>query len=409
MEDRPKSDSIDLSRRAFVATTSATAVGWTLVRPRSVRGSSANSKIQVGCIGLGGRGRWIAGLFRQHGGYTVAAVADYFPKVAKREGTKLGLPEAKCFSGLLGYQRVLDAGVDALVLETPPYCFATHASAAIESGRHVYMAKPVAIDVPGALAIRKAGRRATENGLVLLVDLQLRVDPYLQECIRRVRAGAMGPMQFIRAFYDDEGRADPPLTGNWADRFQHLIWTMNVCLGGGRIVAAGIHAIDAMIWLAGETPESCVGAGRRCRANPHGDSYDAYSLTYKFPSGLIANYSGDQFRNFHSFNCGCDAYGWQSYLETRYGGKTWMRGADWRYEGGEKKDLYPYGAKTNIDVFHQSIQEKVATNPTVESSVNANLTAILGREAAHRGATVTWDAMMQEAKSLAPDLSGLVQ
>ena len=89
---------------------------------------------------------------------------------------------------------------------------------------------------------------------------------------------------------------------------------MNLCLGGGRIVAAGIHAVDAMVWLAGETPERCVGSGRRCRKDPHGDSYDAYSLKYKFPSGLIANYSGDQFSNFHSFNCGCYAYGWQSYL-----------------------------------------------------------------------------------------------
>lgn len=86
-----------------------------------------------------------------------------------------------------------------------------------------------------------------------------------------------------------------------------------------------------------------------------------------------------------------------------------MRGPDWRYEGGEKADLYPLGAKTNIDTFHRSIRDKIGDNPTVAPSVNSNLTAMLGREAAHRGTPVTWDAMMKEAKSLAPDLSGLVQ
>jgi len=87
-----------------------------------------------------------------------------------------------------------------------------------------------------------------------------------------------------------------------------------------------------------------------------------------------------------------------------------MRGSDWRYEGGEKPDLYQFGAKTNIDTFHRSISQKIYDNPTVVPSVNSNLTAILGREAGRRrGARVTWDELIKENKSLAPDLTGLVQ
>ena len=42
-------------------------------------GSQANSKIDLGLIGCGGRGTWIADLFKKHGGYNVVALADYFP------------------------------------------------------------------------------------------------------------------------------------------------------------------------------------------------------------------------------------------------------------------------------------------------------------------------------------------
>ena len=351
----------------------------------------------------------IANMFHEHGGYEVAALCDYFPKVGQAQAAKLGVPENKVFSGLKGYQRVLDSGVDAVVLKTPPYCVPDHATAAVDAGAHVYMAKPIAIDVPGSLRIKAAGEQATRKGHVFLVDFQLRVDPHLMECVKRVRDGAMGNIRFMRAFYDDDGRADPPMTDCLADRFRGLIWTMNLCLGGGRIVAAGIHAIDAMLWIAGELPDSCVGKSVTCREAPHGDSADAYSLTYQFPSGLVANYSGDQFRNYHGFDAGCEVYGWHSYMETRYGGSTWMQGDNWRYEGGEKKDLYQYGARTNIDTFHNRITTGVYDNPTVKPSVNANLAAILGREAGKRGVLLTWDELLKENQSLKPDLSGLVE
>ena len=46
-------------------------------------------KIKLGLIGCGGRGSWLGGLFVQHGGYEIAAVADYFPERAAAAGNKL--------------------------------------------------------------------------------------------------------------------------------------------------------------------------------------------------------------------------------------------------------------------------------------------------------------------------------
>src|SRR5437870_5055710 len=69
-----------IGRRTFLAASAA--AGITIVRASQVRGTQANSTIEVGLVGCGGRGRWIARLFAQHGGYHVAAVADYFQEQA---------------------------------------------------------------------------------------------------------------------------------------------------------------------------------------------------------------------------------------------------------------------------------------------------------------------------------------
>jgi myo-inositol 2-dehydrogenase/D-chiro-inositol 1-dehydrogenase len=146
-----------LDRRAFMARAGTAALGWTILRPGLVLGSGADSKISLGIIGCGGRGSWLAGLFAKHGGYTITAAADYFPERAAELGAKFGIPEARRFSGLLAYKRLLEAGVDAVAVESPPWFHPAQAAAAVDAGVHVYLAKPAAVDVPGCLKIAAAG------------------------------------------------------------------------------------------------------------------------------------------------------------------------------------------------------------------------------------------------------------
>ena len=68
-----------LSRRQLIAKTGAAlAAGFTIVRPESVRGSQANSKITVGLIGAGGRGQYDAGIFNADPRARVTALCDLF-------------------------------------------------------------------------------------------------------------------------------------------------------------------------------------------------------------------------------------------------------------------------------------------------------------------------------------------
>lgn len=176
------------SRRQVLAA-SAAAAAFTIVPSAAVRGAAANSRVTLGVVGLGGRGRWIADLFAKHGGYQITSVADYFPAVANDAGEGLRVAKERRFSGLLGYQRLIDSKVDAVALETPPWFFPQHAAAAVSAGCHVYMAKPVACDVPGSLSILESGKKAGANGKVFLIDFQVRTDPWAIEAIGNIHSG----------------------------------------------------------------------------------------------------------------------------------------------------------------------------------------------------------------------------
>ena len=206
-----------IPRRTFLQQTTAAGIALTTAAAVQAETVSAPAKIdrklKVGLVGCGGRGSWIAGLFKQHGGYEFVAAADYFPDRAEKTGTSLGADKSKCFSGLSAYKRLIESGVEAVILETPPYFFPEHAAAAVEAGLHVYMAKPVAVDVPGTLKIGGLGKTAAEKKRVFLVDYQMPTDPLNIEVRKRLHEGGLGDLQMVFSVGNSGGGGfnDPPL------------------------------------------------------------------------------------------------------------------------------------------------------------------------------------------------------
>jgi len=395
-----------MTRRGFVAGTAA-ALSLGVVRPGAVRGTAANGRIKAGVIGLGGRGRMIAGMLQKHGGYEITAVADYFPQVANAAGDQFEVPAAQRFSGLSGYKQLIAADVEAVFMETPPYCFCEHVEAAVAAGRHVYIAKPLACDVPGCLRIKKAAQQAQKQNKVFLCDFQTRTDPFFIEGVKRVHDGAIGEVGLLSSEYNDESFADPPLTATVESRLQHLIWVNDEALGGSYLVNAGIHAVDVALWIAGEMPTSATGASRIVRAEPHGDSHDVYSVTYEFANGMILNHRGEHLKNRSEFRCDCLAQGRDGFLESGYTSRVRILGNRTGYRGGDVVNLYPRGAERNIDTFHRCVTQGDCTNSTIEPSINATLATILGREAARRRTKLTLNDVLKENRRLEPNLSGL--
>jgi len=395
-----------VTRRSFVTGTGA-ALSLAIVAPHTIAGTSANGRIKAGVIGLGGRGRMIAGMLQQHGGYEITAVADYFPQVAEAAGEQFKVPKAQRFSGLSGYKKLIAADVEAVFMETPPYCFPEHVEAAVAAGRHVYIAKPLGCDIPGCLRIRDAARSVQKNKRVFLCDFQTRTDPFFIEGVKRVREGALGPVGMLSSEYNDESFADPPLTATVESRLQRLIWVNDETLGGSYLVNAGIHAVDVALWIAGQMPVSAAGASRIVRADPHGDSHDVFSITYEFANGLILNHRGEHLKNRSEFRSDCVAQGQDGYLETGYTSRVRILGNRTGYRGGDVVELYPRGAERNIDTFHKCVTQSRYDNPTVEPSINATLATILGREAGRRRAKLTLNEVLKEDRRLEPNLTGL--
>lgn len=365
--------------------------------------------MKLGVVGCGGRGSWIANLFRKHGGYEMHAVADYFPEVAQKCGQALGVDPARCFSTLSGYRRVIESGVEAVALETPPCFFPEHVAAAVEAGLHVYMAKPVAVDVPGCLQVQAAAKRAGEKGRCFLVDYQLPTDPFNIECVNRFRQQALGTLGMVRTHYYGGGFDDPPLADTIEGRLQKLIWCNDMAIGGGHHVNAAIHPIQGAMWALNQSPVAASGACRTARLNPHGDSPDMFAVTYEFADGLVWSHTGrhsDGMTPPETPLAYCEFFG-DAFMRLGYGGRALIRGGEQQYAGGEVEKLYLGGAERNIASFHRDIAEGNTANSTVPLAIESCLVSILGHEAAARKTRLTLADVLRENKRWEVNLKGL--
>jgi myo-inositol 2-dehydrogenase/D-chiro-inositol 1-dehydrogenase len=370
-------------------------------------------KISLGVVGLGERGHWIAGLFRKHGGYRIQAVADYFPEVVEARGKSLGVEAERRFSGLSGYRKVIESGIEAIVIIDVPYFYPEQARAAVDAGLHVYMAKPVAVDVPGALSIGECSALATGRQRVFLVDYQMPTDPLNIEVYRRIAAGALGPMQtiFSNGAAGGAGFNDPPLTESIESRLQRLIWVNDDALGCGYIGNYDIHVTDAVLRAVGRLPVTAYGWGARFRPEPHGDALDSTCVIYTFEDGMVWNHqsphgtSDDWFMSTGSL--AAEFQGRDASARISYWGKAYVRGGRQHYAGGTVENLYDAGAIRNIARFYENIIKGDCTNDTVKHAVESALVCVLGREAAARHSTVTMSEVLKENRRQEVDLKGL--
>ncbi|HUV66373.1 MAG TPA: Gfo/Idh/MocA family oxidoreductase [Sedimentisphaerales bacterium] len=397
-----------ISRRGFMAGAGAAALSLTVATPQVVRGGG--SKVNLGLIGCGGRGTWIADLFKQHGGYNLVAVADYFQDRADSAGEKLGVPAANRFTGLSGYKKLLEK-VDAVAIESPPYFHPMQAADAVEAGCHVYLAKPIAVDAPGCRSIGESGKRASQNKRCFLVDFQTRADPFYLEALKRLRDGALGDFVFGEAIYHancpfkrmyDAWRSAPDDSEN-----RLRAWGLDRVLSGDIITEQNIHTLDVMSWIMDAEPVSAVGTcGRTIR--PVGTCNDHFSLLFEYPNKVAITFSSKQFDGFGTQPDGIRnrMFGSKGVLETSYGDLTMIRGQNF-YAGGRSPSIYKDGAVANIATFHKSIVEGKFDNPTVEPSVRSNLVTILGRTAAYTGRKVMWNEIAQSTEKLDANLKGV--
>lgn len=138
-------------------------------------------ELKVGIVGCGGRGcGCVQQLMEAANGIKIHAIGDVFPdRLNKlRDMTKAqynqDIPEENCFIGFDSYKKVIDSGVDIVVLTTPPAFRPLHFQYATQKGKHSFMEKPIAVDPQGYRIVMAAAKQAKAKNLSVVTGIQRR-------------------------------------------------------------------------------------------------------------------------------------------------------------------------------------------------------------------------------------------
>jgi len=383
-----------IPRRQFLAGAAATAGTVAFVKPGSVRGTQANSAIEMGIIGSGGRGIWLGNLANKETQIRIVALQDPFEDRLAKGSERLGIDPSRCYKGLEAYKDLLASKLDAVAVESPPYFHPDQALAAVEAGKHVYLAKPVAVDVPGCRKILTAGEKA-KGKLSFYVDFQTRSTPFFMEAARRVHQGALGELVAGQVYYQ-AGRLKPqadPADHSDAARLRN--WVFDIALSGDIIVEQNVHVLDVANWFLQSKPARAFGTGGRKARVDVGDCWDHFIVTYWYPQDIQISFSSGQY--LRGFDDLCTRiFGSEGTVDAHYEGAVSIRGAN-PYEGGSTRGMYTTGAVANLKRFEESLRTGNLLNNAAECT-DSTLTGILGRKAAYEGRIVTWEEMLQDDK-----------
>ena len=385
------------SRRSLLR--AAAIPGFAYLKPATVFGAEANSSIEIGIIGCGGRGVYIGGFFLEDANVRIVALADPIPSQMEALKTELKLDSPRTYGGLSGYRELVNSKLDAVVIESPPYFHPEHAAAAAGAGKHVFLAKPVAVDVPGCQSIIDTGRKS--NGrLSTWIDFQTRMRPLYQEAARRVARGDIGAPVVAEVAYHNVPQvfrpdpADSPLERRLRN------WNLDRTLSGEIIVEQDIHMIDVADWFLGGHPLEAQGRLGLAGAERQGDMADFFSVQYAYPNGVAADFIGTRFASRYRDQC-VRVQGTRGTVDSHYMGAVNIIGANpW---AGAATDTTRLGAQTNVRSFLESIRAARPIDNTA-AAAQSNLTAILGRTAAYRKRSVTWEEMLRTGEKFDADI-----
>jgi len=379
----------NVQRRDFLKTAAATAAGLTVVKAGSVRGAEAGNKLLLGIIGSGGRGTFIADLFAKRSETKVVACHDYFKDRVDSLGGKFNIEASRRYTGLKSYRDLIAGKVDAVAVTSPPYFHPEQVVAALEAGKHVYLAKPIAVDVPGCTAIVRAANKV-QGKLSTLVDFQTRNDPLFREAARRVQEGQIGDLVCGQCFYHTGRLGRRAAPGGSEARLRN--WVFDIALSGDIIVEQNVHVIDVANWYVNSHPIKAHGTGGRKARTDVGDCWDHFVVSYTYPNDVHIAFSSSQFLvGFHDM-C-IRVYGSLGTVDSHYGGPVLIRGKK-SWKGGKTPQIYRNGAVNNVRDFHASIVNSKPLN-NAQVSADSTMAGILGRIAAYENRTVTWNEMLK--------------
>ncbi|NMC39179.1 MAG: Gfo/Idh/MocA family oxidoreductase [Bacteroidales bacterium] len=368
--------------------------------------------LKAGLIGCGGRGTGAAINFLDAGpNLEIAALGDVFKdkldqcREQLKKQKNVEVPDEKCFVGFDSFEKVIDSGVDLVLLCTPPHFRPAHVEAAVNAGKHIFMEKPIAVDPVGARKVMVAAKRAAEKELSMVSGTIRRVQKDFMETQRRVASGQIGDIVSAHIIRNGGSLWVIQRQPGWSDMEYMLRNWANFCwLSGDHITEQFIHEIDVMNWYMGKNPVKAIGWGGRQR-RVTGDQYDFFSIEYIYDNGVHTHCAARQIT-------GCSNLTEQFIVGTE--GFANAKGMLYNLKG-EEIWKYPYPEEGSTDetwkVKDPFVQEHINLVTAIrtgkpyndaEAQVNSTLITIMGRMSAYTGKDVTWDEVLNSDLYLGP-------
>ena len=195
-----------VNRRDFMKTAVGASVALgvaSAVRPKPAlaRVAGANDRINLGIIGVGGRGNYLLGQFLQiskaDGKAQVVAVSEVYEKRRKAAAEKSGA------TGYLDYREIIhNQDIDAVVIATPDHWHASMALEAMNAGKDVYLEKPMTRTVDEA---RHVYETSVKTKRILQIGSQTTSADQWWKARQAIQDGMIGKMILSQGSYHRNG------------------------------------------------------------------------------------------------------------------------------------------------------------------------------------------------------------
>ena len=354
----------NLERRDFIKTSAVVAGGAMLSSlPLSGAYAAGSDVIKVALVGCGGRGTGATFDALSSGmNIKVVALADAFKDnldstyntLKEKWQDKIDVSDNHKFVGFDAYKDAIQLA-DVVILATPPGFRPTHFEEAVRQGKHVFMEKPVAVEIPGVQQVLRAAAEAKRKKLNVVVGLQRRYQTNYREAIKRIQEGAIGDVTSGQVYWNSGGVWVRPRKPEQTEmEYQMRNWYYFNWLCGDHIVEQHVHNIDIANWVKGAYPVSIQGTGSRAHrtGKEYGEIYDNFALELTYADNSVV-YS--QCRHFEGIHNRVDeqfqATKGRAYLSA--GGQAVLY--DWK-----GKEIYRHDAKGNPKPYQQEHKELFA-------------------------------------------------
>jgi predicted dehydrogenase len=402
-----------MTRRRFLKTsTRVTALAGLSVVSQAY--GSGSDKIRVGLVGCGGRGTGAArDVMTAAENIELVAMGDIFRAKVQNSLARLSklkennemiqkglkVKPSRCFAGLDAYKKVIDSGIDYVLLCTPPGFRPEHIECAVNKGIHIFAEKPCATDPPGVRRILALEDEIKRKGIGLLSGFNGRHVFHYADLVNAVQNGQLGDVKALYAYFNTGNiwyRERP--SGMTLPEYRFHNWFHVDWLCGDHIVEQHVHNLDRCNWIMQGHPVRAYGmGGRQYHTDRGGNIYDHFAVEFEYENGVRMTSMCRQIKGTDT-KIGEEIVGTKGFA-TLVGRKAQISGQNAKIFR-EHPDQHESHRQEHID-FIAALRRGEIMNDT-GILCESTLTAIMGRESAYTGKHIMWDEILNSDLQLTP-------